>query len=151
MPCIINWERGNLCWYWLDSSWNYKIRGFLFQGLDQRELGRGGREEENSLDEKAHVQLSGFYSLYSCDWLHTHPPADRQKDDINGRSREGRCNMYYTSMSVCVCVYVFQRLVSLGVIQMTKKASELVKCSQTSLTNKTGLYNWAGMWWLKVL
>lgn len=71
------------------------------------------------------------------------PPADRQKDDINGRSREGRCNMYYTSMSVCV--YVFQRLVSLGVIQMTKKASELVKCSQTSLTNKTGLYNWAGM------
>lgn len=51
--------------------------------------------------------------------------------------------MYYTSMSVCV--YVFQRLVSLGVIQMTKKASELVKCSQTSLTNKTGLYNWAGM------
>lgn len=46
-------------------------------------------------------------------------------------------------VSVCVCIYMFQRLVSLGVIQMTKRAQ--VKCSQTSLTNKTGLYNWAGM------
>lgn len=33
--------------------------------------------------------------------------------------------MYYTSVSVYVCVYMFQRLVFLDMVQMTKKENEL--------------------------
>lgn len=44
---------------------------------------------------------------------------------INGQSGRVRCNTYYTSLSVYVCVYMFQRLVFLDMVQMTKKENEL--------------------------